>query len=47
MRIGKNNPDQHYRFALLGGDLELVDEEKDIGANIDSDLSFEHICEKV
>ena len=48
MHVGNLNPDENFRYTLMGSDLETVDEEKDIGVIIDNDLSFEkHIYEKV
>jgi hypothetical protein len=48
MHIGRFNPDEDFQYRLLGNTLELVNEEKDIGVPIDSELSFnKHISEKV
>ena len=48
MHIGRHNPDPEYTFKLLNKTLELVEQEKDIGVVIDSNLSFDnHISEKV
>ena len=48
MHIGRFNPDPDFKFTLMDKDLETVNDEKDIGVILDSDLSFDrHICEKV
>jgi hypothetical protein len=38
MHIGRFNPDEDFQYCLLGNTLELVNEEKDIGVTIDSEL---------
>ena len=48
MNIGRINPDPEFKYTLCGKELEVVDEEKDIGVYIDRNLSFDrHISEKV
>ena len=48
MHIGKNSPDMNIKYNLMGHELEKVNEEKDIGVIVDSNLNFEkHICEKI
>ncbi len=47
MRLGKKS-NIHNSYNLHGYSLESVQEEKDIGVLIDSDLEFEkHVCDKV
>ena len=48
LTLGKIENIQHaHRYCLNDQVLEHVDFEKDLGLKFDSDLSFDHICEKV
>ena len=48
IRLAKHKPDVVPRYQLLGQEIDLVEEEKDIGVIVDSELSFEsHIYGKI
>ena len=48
MNIARVEKTDEFKYKLSEKNIERVQEEKDIGVTIDSELTFErHICEKV
>ena len=41
MHSGRHNPDESYKYLLMEKELEVIEEEKDIGVMIDSELTFD------